>query len=180
MSDTTTHRNHPIPLWRARAVLVGGDGHDAAYGFGGPDVAEAVGTADEMGAALTSFLNGLGWQEVQAARLATGCCAVRLEVEPQAGGAGTWTGQAGEGPHEDAVRWWEATARVGNSRGVFDAAYAYGHSHGDAGHLLGTAQALGAELTVVLKRLTYGDVEDMKYHTDRFYLELVIELPAPP
>ena len=72
---------------------------------------------------------------------------------------------------------WEASASPGSARGVFDACYRYGNRQGDEGHLLGTAQERGAELTRVLKELTRGDVETMKYGTDRFFLQLPIELP---
>jgi hypothetical protein len=72
---------------------------------------------------------------------------------------------------------WEASAVVGNSRGVFDACYRSGNSQGDEGHLLGTAQELGAELARVLRELTRGDGETMKYGTPRCFIDLVITLP---
>jgi len=48
MSENAPSRDTPIPWWQARALLHGGNWTDAAYGFGGPDVAEAVGTAEEI------------------------------------------------------------------------------------------------------------------------------------
>jgi hypothetical protein len=56
MSTPTKDPKAPIPLWRARAWPRGGHWTDAASGFGGPDVAEAVGTAAQVGAVLTGFL----------------------------------------------------------------------------------------------------------------------------
>jgi len=37
----------PSPWWQARALLCGDNWTDTAYGFGGPNVAEAVGTAED-------------------------------------------------------------------------------------------------------------------------------------
>jgi hypothetical protein len=167
----------PVPLWRARAWLIDRSRRDGAYGFGGPDVAEAVGTAVEVGAELTGFLNSLDWQEVEAARLEWGTFAVRLEIEPASAGASKPAGKVPEGPHEDSVPLWEARASAGNANGVFDAAYAFGNSKGDEGHLLGSAEELGAELGRVLAGLTCGDVERMRYGTDRFFVEVTVELP---
>ena len=36
----------PIPRWQARPLLRGGNWTDTAYGFGGPDIAEVVSTAE--------------------------------------------------------------------------------------------------------------------------------------
>jgi hypothetical protein len=177
MSTPTKDPKAPIALWRARAWLRGGHWTDAAYGFGGPDVAEAVGTAAQVGAELTGFLDSLERENVEAERAASGCFAARLEVEPHTGGpvASAWLGRAGRAEH--CVRRWEAGAAVGNARGVFDACYAYGNCRGDEGHLLGTAQELGAELARVLGGLSHSDAEVMKSNTDRFFIQLTIELP---
>ena len=177
MSESAPTPHTPIPLWRARAVLRGGNWSDAAYGFGGPDVAEAVGTAEQIGTELTRFLDSLELENVEAARLQSGRFTVELEVEPLNEGTSTLTGQSGDLPAENPVRLWEATAAAGNARGIFDACYAFGNCKGDEGHLLGTAHDLGAELTRVLQGLTREDVETMKYDTDRFFVQLVVELP---
>jgi hypothetical protein len=179
MSTNPDDRSQPIPLWRARAWLGGGNWTDAAYGFGGPDVPEAVGTPEEVGTELTNFLDGMGGEEVQAERLRTGHFYVRLEVEPGTGGS-TLADRREETLAEIRIPCWEARACVGNGRGVFDGCYSFGNPAGDEAHLLGTAQELGAELTRVLQLLTRADVEDMKYDTDRFLIELVIVLPEPP
>ena len=113
---------------------------------------------------------------VEAACLDPGHFSLRLEIEPYEG-PGTLAGRAAAEPAEERVPLWEASAAVGNSRGVFDACYRYGNSQGDEGHLLGTSQELGAELARVLQELTRGDVETMKYRTTRFFMELVITLP---
>jgi hypothetical protein len=176
MSDTVK-APEAVSLWRARAWLVDRSRRDGAYGFGGPDVAGAVGTAVEIGAELTGFLNSLDWQAVETARLEWRAFAVRLEVEPWGEGASTLAGKTPEGLHEDSVPLWEASASAGNANGVFDAAYSFGNSKGDEGHLLGSAEELGAELARVLDGLTCGDVEHMKYRTSRFFLEVVVELP---
>jgi len=63
MSENAPSQNTRILLWRALALLRGGNWSDAAYGFGGPDVAEAVGTAEEIGAELTRFLGSLRAEE---------------------------------------------------------------------------------------------------------------------
>jgi hypothetical protein len=162
----------PVPLWRARAWLHGGNWTDAAYGFGAPDVAEAAGSAAQIGAELTGFLNSLEVESVPAELADSGHFAVRLESEPHDGGAGVPAGQDGADSAEHCVPRWEAEAAVGNSQGVFDACYEFGSSYGDGGHLIGTAQEVGVELARVLQVLTRGDVEVMKYGTDRFFVEL--------
>jgi hypothetical protein len=177
MTNTPVNPNDCVALWRTWAFFAGCGYSDAAYGFGGPDIAEAVDTADGLGSTLTSFLNSLGQKAMEATRLRTGSLAVRLEVEPYAGSA-TLARRTAQGAHEDSAPLWEATASVGNAHGVFDAAYSYGNAHGDEGHLLGSAQELGDELARVLKGLTHGDVEAMRYGTDRFYLLLLIVLPG--
>lgn len=177
MSDDTANRKDSIALWRARATLGGRAWSDAAYGFGGPDVAEAIGTSDEVGGELTGFLDSLGRQEVAAEYLRSGSFFVRLEVEPHERGASTLATRRIDYPAEDRVPQWQATASDGNADGVFDACYSYGNSKGDEGHLLGTTQDLGAELSRVLTELTRDDVETMKYGTDRFFIELMVELP---
>jgi hypothetical protein len=169
--------SHPISLWRAKAVLGGNDWTDRAYGFGGPDAAEAVGTAEQIGSELTRFFDSLGWPEVEAQRLRTGRFFVRVEVDPQEQGRSTLPIERFENAAEDRVPLWEASAGSGSADGVFDACYSYGNTHGDEGHLLGTAQELGAELTRVLHLLTRGDIETMMNDTERFFIELVIELP---
>jgi hypothetical protein len=177
MTDAITKPNDPIPFWWARAVLAGHNWTDGAYGFGGPDVAEAFGTPDQIGAALTIFLNSLGWLEVRAARYEHGSFAIRLEIEPHTGNTTTAADQCNEATNEDRIPLWEASASAGNAEGVFDAAYAFGNPQGDEGHMLGTAQEIGGELARVLKGLTHDDVETMKYGTNRFYLQLTVELP---
>jgi hypothetical protein len=166
----------PIPWWGARAWLCGGNCTDGAYSFGGPAIAEAVGTAGEIGAERTRFLNSLEWENVEAARIGSGPFTVQVKVEPHKG-LGTLAGPPGDYPAANPIPLWEAAASADSARGVFDACYRYGNRQGDEGHLLGTAQERGAELTRVLKELTRGDVETMKYGTDRFFLQLPIELP---
>ncbi len=180
MSAKTPTPATPVPRWRGRVLFRGGTWTDAAYGFGGPDSAEAVGSAAEIGRELTRFLGSLEWESVEAERLRTGHFAVELEVEPLGSGPGTRGGQPGELPAANPVPLWEASAAVGNAGGLYDACYGYGNSRGDEGHLRGTAQELGAELARVLRGLTCGDVEAMKYGTSRFYLQLTIELPKKP
>ncbi len=169
----------PIPWWRVRASLCGRNWTDGAYGFGDPDDAEAVGTAEQIGAELTRFLDSLEWENVEATRIDSGHFAVQVEVEPHAG-PGTLAGPSRDLPAENPIPLWEASASAGNARGVFDACYRYGNTRGDEGHLLGTAQELGGELTRVLQELTRADVETMKYGTERFFLQLTIELPRKP
>jgi len=176
MSENVPSRDTPIPWWQARALLRGGNWTDAAYSFGSPDVAEAVGTAEEIGATLTRFLNSLERENVEAEQLRTGRFVVEMEVEPLDGCPGTLTEQSGDLPAENSVPCWEASAAVGNAHGVFDACCGYGNSKGDEGHLLGTAVEVGAELARVLQGLTRQDVDTMKYDTDRFFIQLVVEL----
>jgi hypothetical protein len=138
MTGIINRRDEPIARWRARATLGGNGWTDAAYGFGEPDVAAAIGTAEQVGSELTRFLDSLGWQEVEAQRLCTGRFFVRVEVEPKEQGSSTLPSSRPEIAAEHPVPLWEATAGSGNCDGVFDACYAYGNSHGDEGHLLGT------------------------------------------
>jgi hypothetical protein len=162
--------------WRARAHLRGGNWTDAAYGFGGPDVAEVVGSAHIVGAALRQFLNSLEWTHVAAERLASGHFSVLLEVEPHEGPCPPIPA-ADQDPADEPVPRWEVSAAVGNAGGVFDAAYGFGASQRDEAHLIRSAAAVGAELTCVLESLTRGDGEVMKYGTPRFFLQLVMKLP---
>src|SRR5262245_50759704 len=148
--EKSTSPNTPLPWWQALALLCGGNWTDPAYGFGGPDVAGVTGTAEEIGAELTRFLGGLEWENVEAERLGTGHFAVRVEVGPLEGCPATLTEPSGGLPAENPVALWEATAAVGNARGVFDSSYAFGNGKGDEGHLLGTAHELGTELARVL------------------------------
>src|SRR5262245_6954563 len=101
MTSTTENTNDSIPLWRARAALGGRGWTDRAYGFGGPDVAEAVGTPDEIGAELTCFLDSLGRPDVADVWARTRHFFVKLEVEPHEGGASTLAGKKPELPNED-------------------------------------------------------------------------------
>ena len=176
MSEKAKNRGEAIPLWRALALLTRSTWTEAAYGFGVSGVAEAVGTPDEIGAELARFLGGLERESVEAERLRIGHFSVEVEVEPH-GGPGTLAGPAGDFPAERPVPLWEASARVGDGRGVSDACYSFGNSQGDEGHLLGTAHELGAELARVLQGLSRADVEAMKYGTDRFFIHLLVELP---
>ena len=57
--------------------------------------------------------------------------------------------------------------------------YSYGNCQGDEGHLLGTAEEVGTELSRVLQGLTRADVATMRHDTSRFFIELLIELPQP-
>ncbi len=166
----------PIPQWQARAILCGGNWTDGAYGFGGPDVVEAVGTAEEIGAELARFLNSLEWENVEAVRIDSGHFAVQVEVEPHAGPS-TLAGPSHDLPAANPVPLWEASACAGNTSGIFDACYSYGNSKGDEGYLVGTAAEVGAELTRVLQELTQDDVKTMKYGTDRFFLQVYVTLP---
>jgi hypothetical protein len=175
MTDMNPNSDNGIAVWRAVARLTGRGWTDAAFGFGGADVAEAVGTPEEIGAELAHFLDSLSQQVVVARWLSDGFN-VRLEVEPWDGGS-TLADRAEEPPAEDPVPVWEASASSGNEDGVFDACYSFGNVDGDEGHLLGTAKELGAELARILRILTRQDVEDMKYGTARFYILLEIELP---
>jgi hypothetical protein len=178
MSKRANNQDDGILSWRARALLTCRGRSDAAYGFGGPDVAEVVGTPEDIGAAVTGFLVSLERPNVEAAGAQGSPFSVRVEVEPQKC-PGTPGRQPEEHPAEDPVRLWEATAEVGNTHGEFDACYRYGNSQGDEGHLLGTADELGAELARILRGLTRADVEAMKYGTSRFFVRLEIELPRP-
>ena len=71
----------------ARAWLCGGNWTDGAYRFGAPAIAEAVGTAEEIGAELTRFLDSLEWEDVEAARIGSGPFTVQVEVEHHEGSA---------------------------------------------------------------------------------------------
>ena len=175
MNHSSDRPNTPIALWRAQARLDGNGWTDAAYGFGGPEVAEAIGTADEIGNELTRFLDSLGWQEIEAQRLRTGRFFVQVEVEPHEQGRSTLPNDRHEDAAEDRVPLWEATAGSGNADGVFDACYSFGNTSDDEGHLLGTSKEVGAELARILNDLTHEDIETMKYATDRFFIELSVE-----
>jgi hypothetical protein len=177
MADHPASDNDLIPCWRARANLGGAGWTAPAFGFGSPDVAEVAGSPDAVGAALTRFLDSLSRQEVEAERLRTGQFFVRVEVEPCAQAPEPGPAPEAEDAGEDRVSRWEASASSANADGVFDGCYSYGDSQGDEAHLCGTAHELGQELARVLKLLRRDDVETMKYGTDRFYLDLVIQLP---
>lgn len=179
MNEEPPSTHTPVPLWQARAWLQVGKATDAAYGFGGPGVAEAAGTAEAIGRALTQFLDSLEREIVEAERYGSGHFAVQVEINPLEGDPGSQTSALGDLPASDPVGFWEASAAVGNGRGVFDGCYSYGNCKEDEGHLLGTAHELGAELARVLGELTRDDVETMKYGTDRFFIQLSIELPHP-
>jgi hypothetical protein len=168
MSETTGKGPTPVPLWRARMTQPGRVG-DA--------VAEAVGTPDAVGAALTRHLDSIDSEGAAAGHAAAEGPVVQFDVEPHAGGVPP--GGLSTLPRADLARRWEATAVVGNVRGVFDAAYSFGNSAGDEGHLVGTARELGDELARVLRGLTADDVEVMKSGTTRFFLRLLIERPRP-
>jgi len=101
-----------------------------------------------------------------------------VEVDPLDEGTSTLTEPSRDLPAENPVALWEASAAAGNARGVFDAFYSYGNSKGDEGHMLGTAHELGAELARVLQGLIREDVETMKHGTDRFFIQLTLELPC--
>jgi hypothetical protein len=177
MRDQKDDRTEAIPLWRARACRHGRGGTEAAYGFGGHEVAEAIGTPDQIGKELACFLDSLGRGNVEAEGARTGRLVIELEIAPSAGGTSTLTGMGREPPTKDPVPLWAGTAAVGNGHGIFDACYSFGSFTGEEGRLLGTAQELGDELARVLTLLTRGDVEAMKYDTDRFFLQLVVEQP---
>jgi hypothetical protein len=136
MTGTINRPNEPIARWRARATLGGNSWTDAAYGFGGPDVAEAIGTAEQVGSELTRFLDSFGWHEVEAQQLHTGRFFVRVEIEPQEQSPSSLANKRLEDAAEIRVPLWEASASSGNADGVFDACYTYGNSHCDEGHLL--------------------------------------------
>ena len=61
---------------------------------------------------------------------------------------------------------------------MFDAAYEFGRGAGSEGGMTGTAEEVGRELSRYLASLTPRDIEDMKYKTDRFFVELTIT-PLP-
>jgi hypothetical protein len=85
MSEKAKNRGEAIPLWRALALLARGTWTEAAYGFGGPGVAETVGTPDEIGKELTRFLDGLERKNVETERFHTRPFAVQVEVEGRGG-----------------------------------------------------------------------------------------------
>src|SRR5262245_6824561 len=118
MSEKTRSPDAPVLWWRARAQLHGGTWTDAAYGFGGPDVAEAVGSAEEIGAELARFLGSLERENVEAERLRTGCFAVEVDVEPLDSGPSTLITPPGALPTKHPVPLWEASAAAGNGGGV--------------------------------------------------------------
>ncbi len=66
-------------------------------------------------------------------------------------------------------------ASVGNSDGVFDAAYDFGDSVGDQGGMVATPEEIGAEVTRYLKSLDKADMDAMRYGTAHFFVELIIE-----
>jgi hypothetical protein len=175
MSNSTQNAEDHIPLWRATARLAGRDWTDAAYGFGGSDVAETIGTGEEIGAELTRFLGSFVQEDVEAQQM-NGGFSVRVEIEPRLEGSSTLAARTAEAPAEHPVALWEASASVGNAEGIFDACYFFGNVNDDEGYLLGTAQEMGAELTRVLNMLTRQDVEDMKHGTDRFSLLLEVDV----
>jgi hypothetical protein len=118
---------------------------------------------------MTHFLDRLERENVEAARVRTGRFAVELEVEPHKG-PGTLAGPPSDRPAQNRAPLWEASAGAGNARGAFDAAYSYGNSQGDEGHLLGTAPEVGAELARVLLEPIRDDVQAMKCGTDRLFV----------
>lgn len=71
-------------------------------------------------------------------------------------------------------------ASVGNSKGVFDAAYDFGLGFGTTeAEMSGTPEEIGAAVARYLSLLTPEDCQDMKYGTDCFFVKLVI-VPEEP
>jgi hypothetical protein len=76
-------------------------------------------------------------------------------------------------------------AAVGNSRGIFDAAYSFGNDRDDEGTMTGTPQEIGESIVRFLEGVTPEDCQIMKYGTEKVYFELLITPieehdPAPP
>jgi hypothetical protein len=65
-------------------------------------------------------------------------------------------------------------AAVGNSHGVFDAAYDFGEGSGEEAAMTGPARDVGDAVTRYLGSLTAEDCREMRYGTARFFIQLVI------
>jgi hypothetical protein len=68
----------------------------------------------------------------------------------------------------------QVQASVGNTDGVFDAAYEFGRCAGEEAQMTATPQEIGQEVARYLATLTPTDCEAMKYGTSRFFVELII------
>lgn len=64
-------------------------------------------------------------------------------------------------------------ASVGNGQGVFDAAYDFGDGICEAS-VTGTPQAIGEAVAHYLERLTDQSCQEMRYGTDRFFVQFVV------
>lgn len=71
-------------------------------------------------------------------------------------------------------------ASVGNSDGIFDAAYDFGIGSGKEAKMHATSKEIGAEVARFLSTLTPEDCKAMRYGTRRFFIELIIEPEESP
>jgi hypothetical protein len=111
---------------------------------------------------------------VCAAALERGLLGIVLEVEAYEGQVPESRRRELAPAAEERVPLWWAEASSGNGEGIFDAAYDYGNTQGREAEAIGTAEQVAAELAVLLRTLTRGVVEEMKYGTDRYFVELLI------
>jgi len=75
-----------------------------------------------------------------------------------------------------------AKASVGNSRGIFDAAYNFGLGAAppNEAEMLGTPLEIGAEVARYLALLTPDDIQTMRYGTPQFFVEFIITPEGQP
>jgi hypothetical protein len=73
----------------------------------------------------------------------------------------------------DAMRF-RVGASVGNSDGIFDAAYDFGEGSGEEAVMSGTPREVGDAVARYLGSLTAEDCREMRYGTARFFIQLVI------
>lgn len=65
-------------------------------------------------------------------------------------------------------------ASVGNSDGVFDAAYDFGEGSGEEASMTGTPQEIGEAVSRFLSSLSAEDCEAMRYGTSHFFVQLIV------
>ncbi len=68
----------------------------------------------------------------------------------------------------------QMSASVGNSDGLFDAAYQFGNATNGEAQMSGTPEEIGAEVARYLSSLTPEDCREMQYGTQRFFIEFIV------
>jgi hypothetical protein len=70
--------------------------------------------------------------------------------------------------------WFRVEASVGNSNGVFDAAYDFGEESGEEARFTGTPREIGEAVARFLSSLTPEACQAMRYGTSRFFVQLIV------